>query len=257
MGVIKPSIRPNLGGLEFVQAHGNMGATETIDLGAGNVHTGTLDANCTLTFSGGISGLAQGFTLVLTQDGTGSRTVTWPGSVSWPGASTPTLATAAGSVDEFVFASEDGGTAWRGHHITRTLPASPGPGYEYDYVSKTSNTSITATSAGTANTIVTANAKSYDGATTIMLEFFCAFLDASTDLLIAFFDGSTQVDVFGAPQNSVRNQGGVLGSLRLTPSNASHTYSVRAWVASGTSTIYGGTGSGGGIPPAYIRQTKV
>lgn len=125
MAVIKPTVRSNLGGLEMVFAHGATGSTETVDLGAGNVQTATLDANCTFTFSGAVSGLESAFTLVLTQDGTGSRTVTWPGSVTWPGGSTPVLATAAGSVDEFVFMSEDGGVAWRGHHITRAILANP------------------------------------------------------------------------------------------------------------------------------------
>lgn len=125
MGVIKPTVRSNLGGLEMVLAHGNTGATETVDLGAGNVHTATLDTNCTFTFSGAVSGLESGFTLVLTQDGTGSRTVTWPGSVAWPGASAPTLATAAGAVDVFVFMTEDGGTNWRGFHVTRSVLSNP------------------------------------------------------------------------------------------------------------------------------------
>lgn len=145
-----------------------------------------------------------------------------------------------------------------GTHVYEDIaaPTVP-PGHEFDYVAKTSNTAISATTAGTANSIVTANAVSYDGSTMIMLEFFCAFLDSGVDMLIAFFDGATQVDVFGAPPNTARVQGGKLGSLRLTPSNASHTYSVRAWLTSGSGTIYGNTGTGGNIPPAYIRQTKV
>lgn len=126
MGVIKPTVRPNLGGLEYVHAHGNMGATETIDLANGNVHTGTLDANCTLTFSGAVSGFSSSFELILTQDGTGSRTVTWPGSVTWPAGGTPVLATAAGSVDVFIFETTDGGTAWRGLHVTRVVGAYSG-----------------------------------------------------------------------------------------------------------------------------------
>lgn len=131
------------------------------------------------------------------------------------------------------------------------------PGHEFDYVARTSNLGVTATTSGGADVVVTGNAVTYDGSTLIMLEFFCAFLDAGTDLLIAFFDGSTQVDVFGAPPNSVRSQGGILGSLRLTPTAAAHTYSVRAWRASGVSTLYANSGTGGNIPPIYIRQTKV
>ena len=39
------------------------------------------------------------FVLKLTQDGVGSRTVTWPASVKWPGGTAPTLSTAAGATD--------------------------------------------------------------------------------------------------------------------------------------------------------------
>jgi hypothetical protein len=39
----------------------------------------------------------------LTQDGTGSRTVTWPGTVKWPAATAPTLTTTAGKTDVFAF----------------------------------------------------------------------------------------------------------------------------------------------------------
>lgn len=131
------------------------------------------------------------------------------------------------------------------------------PGHEFDYVARTSNLSVTATTAGTADAVVTGNAVTYDGSTIILLEFYCAFIDAGVDLLMAFFDGSTQVDVFAAPPNSVRIQAGKIGSLRLTPTAAAHTYSVRAWKTSGTTNIYANTGTGGNIPPAYIRQTKV
>lgn len=123
MPLQRAAVRPALGGLETIHAHGNTSTTETIDLAQGNVHTATLDANCTFTFTGATNGKSCSFTLRLTQDGTGSRTATWPASVAWPGASTPTLATAAASVDEFVFETGDGGTTWFGHHITRTAVA--------------------------------------------------------------------------------------------------------------------------------------
>jgi len=37
--------------------------------------------------------------LILKQDGVGSRTVTWPGTVDWPGGVAPTLSTGANDVD--------------------------------------------------------------------------------------------------------------------------------------------------------------
>ena len=35
----------------------------------------------------------------MVQDGTGSRTATWPASVKWPSGTAPTLTTTASSVD--------------------------------------------------------------------------------------------------------------------------------------------------------------
>lgn len=43
------------------------------------------------------------FLLVLTQDGTGSRTVTWPATAKWPGGTAPVLSTPANSVDIISF----------------------------------------------------------------------------------------------------------------------------------------------------------
>ena len=37
--------------------------------------------------------------LMLVQDGTGSRTATWPATVKWPGGTAPTLTTAANAID--------------------------------------------------------------------------------------------------------------------------------------------------------------
>jgi hypothetical protein len=52
-----------------------------------------------------ISGGAEGepLTLVLQQDGTGSRLVTWPAAVIWIGGSAPTLATGAWDLNFVVF----------------------------------------------------------------------------------------------------------------------------------------------------------
>lgn len=102
------------GGQSVIKAHGAMGATETFDPTDGNVHTGTLDANCTFTLNVPTGTGAATLELYLTQDGTGSRTITWPGSVIWPGGTAPTLSTAAASVDRIILETLDGGTNWYG-----------------------------------------------------------------------------------------------------------------------------------------------
>lgn len=58
------------------------------------------------------------FRLILTQDGTGGRIVTWPASVLWPPlASSPSLATAAGAVEIVDLMTIDGGTTYFGQHV--------------------------------------------------------------------------------------------------------------------------------------------
>ena len=105
----------NKGGQEVVTSHGTLGATETIDLATeGNSHAGTLDQDCTFTFSGALNGTEVSFTLELTEDGAGGWTPTWPGSVAWPGGTTPTHTTTAGSATIYVFRTRDGGTTWYG-----------------------------------------------------------------------------------------------------------------------------------------------
>ena len=100
---------------ETAVTNATSGATETLDLESGNVFDLTLTANCTLTFSNPpASGTSGSFTLILRQDGTGSRLATWPGSVDWASATAPTLTTDAAAVDVLTFMTVDGGTIWLG-----------------------------------------------------------------------------------------------------------------------------------------------
>lgn len=67
-----------------------------------NVFTTTLTANVTTAPT--FSNLKDGQTInwFLTQDGSGSRTMTWPASFKWPGGSPGALSTAANAVDLLV-----------------------------------------------------------------------------------------------------------------------------------------------------------
>lgn len=70
-----------------------------IDCALSNVFATTFTANVTVapTFSNLKDG--QTFNWFITQDATGSRTMTWPASFKWAGGSAGTLSTAANSVD--------------------------------------------------------------------------------------------------------------------------------------------------------------
>lgn len=57
--------------------------TITVDWSKGDTQTVTLHGNRTLTFANGQKG--GKYLLIVTQDATGARTVTWPSSVRWPG----------------------------------------------------------------------------------------------------------------------------------------------------------------------------
>lgn len=80
---------------------GNSSTADTIDWGAGNFHKSTMTGNCTYTFTAP-DGDGR-FQLMLVQDGTGSRTATWPAAVKWPSGTAPTLSTAANSIDIITF----------------------------------------------------------------------------------------------------------------------------------------------------------
>jgi hypothetical protein len=86
-------------------ATANTGTTYTIDLAGGSVQILTLTGNCTFTFPTATAG--QSFILLLKQDGTGGRTVTWPASVEWPGATAPTITSTASKMDKLVFTAAD------------------------------------------------------------------------------------------------------------------------------------------------------
>ena len=102
---------------ETVHAGGNTGTSQTLAETNGNVQTWTMNGNCTFTMPSG-SGLQAGtsLTLILTQDGTGSRTGAFTG-VKWAGGTAPTLTTTATTgIDVLTFITFNGGASpvWYG-----------------------------------------------------------------------------------------------------------------------------------------------
>ena len=102
---------------ETFSAMGNTGGTPTIDLADGNVFSATLNDNATFTFTMGLNlpQTATSFTLILTNDSTPSRTISWPASVKWPNNSVPSRTTAASKTDIWSFMTPDGGATWYGN----------------------------------------------------------------------------------------------------------------------------------------------
>lgn len=87
----------------------NSSTAITLALSNGTVQIITLTGNATITMPTAVSG--KSFTILLRQDATGSRTVTWS-TVSWPSATAPTITTTASKMDKYVFISD--GTYWYG-----------------------------------------------------------------------------------------------------------------------------------------------
>jgi len=77
------------------------GGTVTFDLSSGNKQRVTLGGNRTLALSNVSAGHV--FLIKLTQDGTGSRTVTWFNTISWADGTAPTLTTTLNKSDIFSF----------------------------------------------------------------------------------------------------------------------------------------------------------
>lgn len=82
-------------------AIGASGAAKTIDWTQGNKQAVILSADCEFTFTAPAG--PCNLVLRLVQDGTGSRLVTWPGSVKWPAGTAPTLTTTTWAEDLVCF----------------------------------------------------------------------------------------------------------------------------------------------------------
>jgi len=87
----------------------NSSTAITLDLTNGTFQIITLTGNATITMPATVSG--KSFIVLLRQDATGSRTVTWS-TVTWAGGTTPTITSTASKQDIFSFFSD--GSRWYG-----------------------------------------------------------------------------------------------------------------------------------------------
>jgi hypothetical protein len=105
LGAVVDDPSPELGGDLDVNGHSIVSAANVFDV--------TLTDNCALSVTNPpATGKSGSVTLILRQDGTGSRTVTWPAGSQWAGGTAPTLSTAASSVDVITMFTLDGGAVW-------------------------------------------------------------------------------------------------------------------------------------------------
>lgn len=100
---------------ESVTANAAVGSTYAIDLSTANIFDLTLTANVTFTVTNPpSSGIAQGATIILRQDATGGRTVTFPATFKTTDgiAANSAVSTGANRIDVFTIITVDGGTVY-------------------------------------------------------------------------------------------------------------------------------------------------
>lgn len=103
---------------EDIAAAFNSGTAMTINCLYNNYRitmTGNVAAsNFTFTSNNLPTGKVFGINLWISQDATGSRTLGWPTTVKWPGATAPALTTTANKTDIFNIVTYDKGSNWFG-----------------------------------------------------------------------------------------------------------------------------------------------
>jgi len=93
------------------------GGTLTLDVELGNYFDVTLTGNVTtLNLNNALGSAAVIIVFIARQDATGSRVITWPGTVNWERdtGGSPAQSSTANAVDIYKLLTVDGGTAWQG-----------------------------------------------------------------------------------------------------------------------------------------------
>lgn len=202
-------------------------ATITFDMDVANSHSSILGGNRTLAVSNVDAG--QRFSINLSQDATGSRTVTWWSSINWltSDGSEPTLKTAANSKDYFGFVCTSGGF-YDGFHLTED-----------------SSTVASTYSAGSGLTLVGGEFNVYGGSG----QFIDLKLqsDGVDDLLtlISTDDGSDAAPVISTMRDSASPaDGDYLGQIKFKGRSDTGTERVYAKITGKTLDVTNGTEDG-------------
>jgi hypothetical protein len=134
---------------------------------------------------------------------------------------------------------------------------------ELSYVEFTAAVSTTATTEATATTVVTAGAVVMDGSTTIDIEFYAPYgttaAAANSELIGALYDGSSSIGrLFRLSQGAATATSAPIYARRghLTPTAASHTYSIRIYESGGQASVTAGAGGSGNFMPGFIRVKR-
>lgn len=138
------------------------------------------------------------------------------------------------------------------------------PGTTVDYVEFTGDVSITATTEAAAITVVTGAGFTPNGTDSFFVQFSGQIQPSATasDKIVAvLYDngspivaGNSGIAVIFTPAAGTDVISGVWSSNKITPTNASHTYSIRAFRGSNNGLVRGGNVLG--AMPGFIRVVK-
>ncbi len=159
-------------------------------------------------------------------------------------------ATSLASTDELVIASAG---------VTKKLVGADLPGFEIAHVEFTASVTVSATTAAGANDVVSSGAISFDGTSRVCIEFFS--MDVATGatagsyVYVMLWDDATDLGRIAQSGSggSLDIERAVLARRFLTPSNASHTYKIKAYRVNSNGTVVAGAGGVDTPLPGYIR----
>jgi hypothetical protein len=144
--------------------------------------------------------------------------------------------------------------------MQRDIRGFPFVSSELDYVERTTQLSVTATSAATAEAWITGNSIYVDGATKIKIEAWAYFLDitVSNQVLLELYDFDTDLGRLGlwSSNSGTLSAGTPYASRVFTPTAGNHKYSIRAWKTGGTANFYAAAGGANTGLPAWYRVTR-
>jgi hypothetical protein len=145
-----------------------------------------------------------------------------------------------------------------------TIPGASSGGSALTVVSRTERTTdllVTGGNEGGATTVVTAPAFTPDGTSVYGFQVFgaqCEVANNTSLLGVLFQDGAAIGTLFDFSNGTTLTLAWPMtATYYFTPTNASHTYSWRAWRTTSNCNIFAGSGGAGHLVPAYLLITKI
>jgi hypothetical protein len=122
----------------------------------------------------------------------------------------------------------------------------------------TSTISVTATTAGTANTLITSSSLTLEGSTNYLIEYFAPAVGATgaTSMTLVFYEDSTSFFNLCSFSVSTTEVIPVYVNTVWSTSTSAHTFSIKAFVGSGTGQVFSGAGTSGNLCPSRLTVSR-